>query len=169
MRLSHMVVGADHAALENGEEVFSGVAVSKAAHANILTGRMNDGRVPCKLAANAGVDRAFVGHEVRSAIDIGNDQRAQSFGVHIGDMERTGVAFAANERDDGFLRFHGAGGAVALLSANIGFIGFNDTVGATERAAAVGHGFTDTVAEEPRGFVGDAKHTLHLLRAHALL
>jgi hypothetical protein len=94
-----MMVGADHAALENGEEVFGGVAVSKPAHADILASRVNDAGMASELTANAGVDRAFVGHEVRSAIDIGNDQGAQSFCVHIGDMERTGVAFAANERN----------------------------------------------------------------------
>lgn len=44
-----MVIGADHAALEDGEEVFSGVAVRKPLVADILLLAVVDGGVSAHL------------------------------------------------------------------------------------------------------------------------
>src|SRR3546814_472104 len=61
---------------------------------------------------------------------------------------------------------------VLLLAADEGFIGFNDLAGTAQRAgvgAFRAHGLTDTMGHEPSRLVGDAEHTMDLVRAHALL
>jgi hypothetical protein len=169
--LAHVVIGADHAALEDGEEVFSGIGVLEAAGGDVFLGRVIDAAVTVELAAHAEIDRAVVGHEVAGAVDIGHDQRTNVLGIDVGDMERTGAAFALDQCDNGFLGGGLASGAVLGLAADIGFIGFHDLVSAakgTSRSRTV-HCFADAVAEEPSGLVGNAEHTLHLLGAHALL
>ena len=57
--LAHVVVGADHAALENGEEVFDRVAVLEATCGDIFPGAVIDGAVTVKFATSAGVNGAF--------------------------------------------------------------------------------------------------------------
>ena len=128
--LAHVVIGANDAALEDREEVFSGVAVLEPAVGDIFLGAVIDDRVTGELATDAGIDGAFVAHKVGRSIDVGNDQAANVLGVDVGDMKAADVAFTLDQREDGFLGFHGAGSAIALLAANKGFIGFHDLVSA---------------------------------------
>ncbi len=104
-------------------------------------------------------------------MDVRHDQPANVLRIDVGNVEAANVAVALDKGDNGLLRSGLAGGAVLGLAADIGFIGLNNGVGATEGGVASGavHSFTDAMAQEPRGLVGDAEHTLHLLRAHALL
>ncbi len=171
VRFAHVVIGADHAALEDREEILGGVAVLEAASGDVFAGAVIDGAVSGELAAKAGVNGRFVGHEVRGAIDVRNDQAANVLGGDVGDVETANVAFTLDQREDGLLGLHSAGGAVLLLTTDKGFIGFDDLVTAAERGVAKGavHRLTDAVAKEPSRLVGNAEHTLHLLRAHALL
>ena len=64
VRFAHKVLGADDAALEDREEVFDCVAVLEAAGGDVFAGAVVDGAVTVKLAANACVNAAFVGHEI---------------------------------------------------------------------------------------------------------
>ena len=166
-----MVIGADHAALEDGEEVFSGVAVLETAGGDIFLGAVVHDAVAVKLAAHAGINDAFVGHKVRGAVNVGDDQAAQVLGVDIGNVERTDMAVTLDKGDNGLLGSGATGGTVLGLAADIGFIGFHN--GVRTAKGAIGfinlHGLADAVAHEPSGFVGDAEHTFDLLRAHALL
>ena len=171
VRLTHMVIGANYTAFENGEEVFSGVAVLETARCDILAGAVVDRAVPVKFAAHAGVDRAFVGHKVRGAVNVGHDQSANVLGIDVGDMEAAGFAIALDKRHDCLFGCRLAGGAVTGLAADIGFVGFNYHIRTTERAgrSRAVHRFADAMTEKPCGAIGDAQHTFHLLRAHALL
>ena len=45
-----------------------------------------------ELAPDGGIDRRVIGHDVRRAVDVGNDDRAQSFCADIRDRERTNAA-----------------------------------------------------------------------------
>lgn len=107
------------------------------------------------------------------AVHVGDDQGANVFRVEIGDMEAADVSFALDQRDDDLLFRDFAPSAVLSLAADIGFIGFDDARGRVAAERAIGfvglHRFTDAMAHEPSGFVGDAEHTFDLLRAHALL
>src|SRR3546814_17525868 len=52
MGFAHVVIGSDHAALEDREEVFDRVGVLDAARGDVLAGAVVDGAVSVKLAAN---------------------------------------------------------------------------------------------------------------------
>ena len=62
VRFAHMVIGSDHAALQNGKEVFNRVAMLEAPGVNILAGTVIDRAVSGELAPDAGIDHAFVCH-----------------------------------------------------------------------------------------------------------
>src|SRR5690606_17854154 len=143
VRFAHVVVGADHAALEDGEEIFGGVGVLEAARGDVFASAVIDLAVAVELAAHALIDRALVRHKVRGAIDVRDNERANVLGVDVGDMEGTGVAVTLDKGDNSLLGSGLAGGAVLGLAADIGFIGFDNAVRAAERAARLVHGFTD--------------------------
>ena len=143
--------------------------MGEAAHADILFLRVNDRGVARELAADAGIDHALVRHEVRGAVNVGNDQAAKVLRVDVGDVEAANVALALDQSDNGLLGRGLAGGAVLGLAADIGFIGLDKGIRAAERGAVAGHGFTDAVRHEPSRLVCDAEHTMQLVRAHALL
>jgi hypothetical protein len=170
VRLAHVVIGADHAALEDRKEVLDRVAVLEPAGRDVLAGAVIDRPVAMELATDAGVNAAFVGHQIRRRQDVRKDQRTKLLGGHLGNMEAANVAVALDQRHDRLLGARGAKRAVLSLSADIGFIGFHDLVRTAERGRVRrGHGGADTVAHEPRGFVRYAERTAHLMRAHALL
>ncbi len=64
-------------------------------------------------------------------------------------------------------------GTVLRFAADVGLVNFNGLVRAAESAsglvAVVAHAFPYTVAHEPRGFVGNAEHSVKLMGGHALL
>ena len=59
---------------------------------DILFDTVIDGAVTGELAAKAGVDRPFVVHQMRRAIDMRQDQSAHILGVHIRHMEAAHIA-----------------------------------------------------------------------------
>jgi hypothetical protein len=170
VRFREVVIGSDHAALEDRKEVFGGVAVLPTARGDILLRAVVDLAVVGELATDADIDRRFVGHESRRAINVSDQQRAKGFGGDVGDVERANLPVTLDQCDNGFLGLHGACGAVLLLPADIGFVGFHNAVRTAQRGR-VGrlHGFPNAVAHEPCGFVGDADHAGDLMGAHALL
>jgi len=90
---AHVVIGADHAALEDGEEVFSGVGVVEHA-AHVFLDTVVHRAVIRELAAHLAVDGAFVSQERAGTVDMGNDQCANVLGIDVGNMKRTGAAIA---------------------------------------------------------------------------
>jgi hypothetical protein len=80
-------------------------------------------------------------------------------------MERTGATVALDKGND-FLLWSGlAECAVAIATANESLVGFDNLAASTKGRFANGlHGFAQAVAHEPRGFVGDAEHTVDLMR-----
>ena len=57
VRLAHVVIGADHAALKDRKEVFDRVVVLETACRDVLAGAVVDLAVSVELATDAGVDR----------------------------------------------------------------------------------------------------------------
>jgi hypothetical protein len=64
-----MLVDANHAALEDGEEAFRSVGMDLPSH--VFAEPMVDGFVARKLAADFAVIGAFIGHELAFAGDVG--------------------------------------------------------------------------------------------------
>jgi len=78
---------------KNREVIFDRVCVPELS-ADIFLGAMVDRAVTAKLAPDGRIDRRIVGHDVGRAVDVGDDDRAQSFCADIGDGERTNAAVA---------------------------------------------------------------------------
>ena len=77
------------------EKKFSTVLpVLEPARGDVLARGMIDAAMTVKLASYTGVDRAFVGHEMRGAVDVHNEQGADVRGRHVGDVEASDVAVA---------------------------------------------------------------------------
>ena len=172
MGLAHVVVGADQAALEHREEVLSGVGMLEAAGGDVFLGAVVHDRVTVKLAAYAGVNGGFVGHQVCAAMDVGDDQAAHVLGIDVGDMERAGAAIALDKGNHDLLGGGLAEGAVLGLAADIGFVGFDNAVRtAAKRIVTVSavHGLADAVGHEPCRLVGDAERAVKLVGAETLL
>src|SRR5690606_9716487 len=93
--------------------------------------------------------------------------------IDAGNVERTHLAAALHKGNDGVLvRVPTARltAASAILLAVESLVSLNDLAAAAKRAGLLrGHGGTDAVRHEPRGFVAHAKHALKLLAAHAFL
>ena len=115
MRFAHMEIGANDAAFENGKEIFGGIRMLVTAVLHIFLGAVIGGVVSGKLAANAGINRAFIGDKVSRAVHIGNDKSANGFGIDVGNMEAANMAFTFNQCDNGFLRCRTGMGAVTGL------------------------------------------------------
>ena len=92
MRLAHVVVGADIAALEDREEVLGGVGVIEAT--DILIVRVNDAAMGGELTPDIAVKGEVVGHEVRRAIDVREEQRTKVAKPDVGNMKRAGATVA---------------------------------------------------------------------------
>ena len=91
--------------------------------------------VPCpiKLAPHACINRRVVGHDVCGAVDMANDARAQCFGAHVGNAERTDLAVALDQRQNGsFLR--NMVFAIGRFTAHKRLVDFDDFVFAAQAA-----------------------------------
>ena len=89
-----MMIGADHAALEDGKEVFGGVAVDAARTRKLAGSREAWCHARRELAADVPVEAGVVRHKRRSAINIRDERAANVLAWMIGDMERTGATVA---------------------------------------------------------------------------
>lgn len=97
-----LVIGADHATLEDAEEVLGGVRCLPI-RADILATTaptMGDGLVHGKLLAGYLVELAFVGMQFLGARNIGNENFADALGGRLADMNRTGFAVRLNKSHD---------------------------------------------------------------------
>ena len=132
VRFAHVVIGADDTTLEDLEEVFGGAAVLETASGDVFLRAVIYGAVPGKLAAHAGLDRAFVGHKVAGSVNLGNDKAAHFGGGDVSNMIAGNVAVTFNKGDNRLVCARSAGSAALGLSANIGFIDLYNLVRAAE-------------------------------------
>ena len=169
-----MLINADHAPLEDGEEAFDGVAVDGAAR--IFATAVIDRTVAQELFANPAVVAGAIGIEV--AIPVSSFERAGDlFHSQIVDMDGPSTPAPFDKRD--YLHLVApaiaalpalAAGELVVLLPPEGFVGFNGHSAATDgREAIVFHRFADAMAKEPCGFHAALKHTLDLAGADALL
>ena len=177
VRLGNMEVAAKHAALEDAEIVFDGVRVPEVG-ADIFLGAVVDRAVTRKTCADAGIDRATIGHQVGGLINVHGDDRAEGFCGHVWNVETAHGTVALDQRNDGSLVGSAltAGGAlpsvlVGFLAANVGFVDFDHLARAAERASdfQVSHCLADAMPEEPRGFHAALKGPLKLAGRNAFL
>src|SRR5207244_12929616 len=80
--LADVVIGADDPAFQDREIPFDRVGVPEAP-AHIFLDGMVDGAVPAELATNGDVTAAFVGHQVRLAVNLSNQREAQILRGHV--------------------------------------------------------------------------------------
>ena len=125
VRFAHMVICADHAALEYRKEVFSGVAVLVTAKAGELLCAVVDRIVSAKFTTDALIDRAFIRYKVGGAVNIGNEQSADVLCVDVSDMKAADMTFTLHKGNNCLLGSGTAVSEVTGFTAYIGFIGFD--------------------------------------------
>ncbi len=94
MSFAAVLVDPDHAALEDGPQVFNRARVDCAAH--MLTCRMLDGSVSSKFGPKFGLNIAFVRHQRGLAGNVANDNFSNLGLCCLMDMERAGAASTLN-------------------------------------------------------------------------
>jgi hypothetical protein len=168
MLLADVVIYADDAALQDPKVSFRRVRVGIAPH--ILFDRMIDRGVAREAVADPDIDRAAVGAEMRILGNGVYKDRLQSCRGDIGDVVRTYLAAALDQRHDSFLVRNGSISPVLRLAADIGFVRLNELTFATKasRQLTFAHRFADTMAHEPCGFQCDAKGPVKLIAADTL-
>src|SRR3546814_14516530 len=97
-----MMIGADHAALQDREEVFSGVGMRLTLAE--LAASVERVAVAGELAANGPVVASFVRHERRGAVHAGYANRADVVRGDIGKVEGGGAIVAEHKRNNLILR-----------------------------------------------------------------
>jgi sulfur carrier protein ThiS len=88
-----MVIGADNAALEDGEEVLGGVAVLAIATAKLAVA-VNGRAVLRELAADAEIETGIVGHKRGRTVRVGNQSGTDIRVIDVRDVERAGASAA---------------------------------------------------------------------------
>src|ERR1700723_3293198 len=129
MRLADVVERVEDAALQEREMALDRIGVRKTAVLAVFLCPVNPAAVTGELIADARIDRAVVGHNVRLAAGVLDDDRAQVLGRDVGDGKAGGFAVALDQRDDRHLAAGAAadtlalpGVLVALFAADIGFV-----------------------------------------------
>lgn len=173
--LAAVLVDALHAALEHGEVALNRVRVDDAA--NVLLGAVSGHLMVGKGSADFRVDAGLVRVEARFLDDVGLDNGSDRLGLDVIHHDVTDLTSVAVKKGQhlhvvviGAL-FRGAG-----LAADEGLVSFDGARGAGHAVdpahrskRAVAHGLADTVREEPRALIGDAKRPVDLVAADALL
>jgi len=147
MGLAHVVIGADHAALEDREKILGGVAVAGAVETDELLDRVVHGNVQREVHPGHFEGRALIGHEGAFAVNVGPDQAAELRASDVGDVERASAPVTFDKRDNSLLGGRAAMGAIAGLAAHERLIGLDNRAGTAERIGAAVHGFADTMGE----------------------
>src|SRR5689334_8523034 len=170
MLLFTVLIGADHAAFENGEHAFNGIGVNVAPHVFILA--MGDEGMFGKLKAELLVDARFIGHQARffgdvlthKRRDLGKNQRVDNLAANLASL---------TIYEGQHLHFVMVSGTLwnAFLLAEKGFIYFNGTAFRTKQRGIGGrpHGLANTMRHEPRRLEGDAQSAGKLVSRNALL
>lgn len=165
-----VVVDTDNAALHDSKHALNAIGGHVAAHE--LAAAVVDRLMAKEQAADAFVGRRLVGMQRRADRNLRMDRAVHS--VHIDIANRLGYGFAATltHAEHGSLTDCAAPGLeffsfvfVRLLSAEIGFVDFNDALKLREVIAAR---FAQTMQDEPCAFLCDADLFAELNRADAL-
>jgi len=164
-----VLVNAFKAAFKDGEEAFNRIGVSIVA--DVFANAMRYGLVIGKLFTQLNVQVTLIGHQCALAAYIladNGDNLRDNCAVY---MERADLAATLHQGHNGALMMVAATGFLSpVFAANIGFVGFDRFACAADGREGTGaHGFADAVGHEPRGFVGNLKGTVKLMRRHALL
>jgi hypothetical protein len=168
MFLAAMLVDADHAALEDGEEAFRGVSVDLAPH--IFAEPVFNSFVARKLLSNLAIIGAFVGHDRSLAGDVGANHWRDIGNAGAFQVEAAGRTAAFDETENDVLVAGSLPLGLALDLAEEGFIGLDDRASAAHGLDADdSHGFPYSVRHEPRGLEGHAQGSTKLIRTDALL
>ena len=174
---THMVVNAIDATVVQPEVTLDGVGGIEGRSDIFLLAGVIDHAVPCEIGGNWVLGQRVVRHEECGAVHMHFERGLEGLGGNVRNMERAHFAVTLNEREHGsfaspamLATFALVKRLVLFLAAHKRFVRLYNFVGAAKRAwVRIAHSFADTVRHEPRGFVGDAKHTVQLVRAHALL
>ena len=133
--LADVVEGAVNATLEEREMAFDRVGMHEAAEPHIFLGGMVDAGMAGELIADLRVDRAAVGHHVRFARGVLDDDGAKVLARHVGDMKAPGLTVSLDQGNDRHLAAGAAADALALPSvfiglfaADVGFVDLNHLV-----------------------------------------
>jgi hypothetical protein len=115
------------------------------------------------------VNRVAIGHQPRLFGDVLIYDLFDPYFADFINLERADLSASLHKADNGHLvlnaRFH----ALAFLTSDVGFVGFNDTaIGPQGLNADDAHCFADTVRHEPSGFKRDAQGAGKLVAADAL-
>lgn len=170
VRTGYMVIGSDQSTLKDAEITFYGIGGDFAACVFFL-GMMHGGMLR-KLAPNLPVHSRLIGHKMRVLGDIGTEHL---FDVIAGDLlhvESANIAATLNKGNDLVLMTEATEvRGFRPRGAEVGFVHFNGYSAAPKqiRAAAIFHGFTDTVRHKPRRLEGNSQGAMQLVRADALL
>jgi hypothetical protein len=169
MGFGNVMVDADNSAFQDREIIFDGIGMPEMG-ADVFLGTVVDGAMPAKFVADAWVNQALIRHQVGSAVDLGDNDRAQRGSADMRDMEGANRAVALNKRQHGGLG-RNLVFAIARLAADVGLVDFDDLVLTAESAGqlAFAHCLANAVHHEPGGLIAAAHHALHLERRHALL
>src|SRR6266513_1869820 len=155
MLFANMVIRPDQAALQKREEAFNRIGVHDAAH--ILKLSMIDGVVTGELPAEFGIDAAFIGHEVRIALNLAHQDRLQGLGIHAVDVEGTHVPTTLDQCNDLVLVVPARATLLAANVAEVGFIGLNDLARSAKRLCVLLlHRLAAAMRHEPCCLVGHA-------------
>ena len=169
--LGNVLINAIDATFQDREESFDRISVNCAAYVFAIS--MSDGAVRSKIVTDESVDFAFVAHQVALLIDVASHDAAKPVGRNRRYMERAHLALALNKGEYGMLLCGWQEGFAGRLAAHVGFVDLNRDASAAkairEDATVIGHGLTDTVAEEPSGFHAAIEHPLDLPGRNALL
>ena len=94
MRFADVVKRPVDAAFEQREMAFDRVGMREAAEPDVFLGAVIDARMAGEFVADRPVNRAAVRHQVRFAIGVLDEDRAQVCARHVGDVEALGASVA---------------------------------------------------------------------------
>src|SRR5579863_3918488 len=154
VRLADVEIAAVDPALEDAKKVFDRVGVPERG-AHIFLGAVVHRAVATEIAADRGINRSVIGHQVGGLVDVRDDDRLQGLRGHVLDMKAADPAVALYQRQHrGLWRDDVL--PIASLAADESFVCLDNLVCAAERASVekvqLGHRLADAVSEEPRGF-----------------
>jgi len=162
----HLLVDADHAALEDREEAFDGVGVDIAPDVFLLG--VNDDLVAGSLGRVLEA-HGTVRDQARALAEVLVEDASGALGVH---GQRAGDTVAINEAEDALVAALAVRALLGVMGiGNEGLVNLDGRAFAANRAGAGsrGHGFTDAMAEKPGGLHADAQGPLKLAGRNAFL
>ena len=156
-----------NAALKDREVVFGGIRARVAP--DVLFNRVVDRLVACEASAKPDIDRTAIGAEVAILGNRIREDRLQRSCGHVGDVVRTHLAAALDQRHYGLLvRDRSCVSAVCSFAADVCFVALNKLAFTAEWAGINrAHGFANAVRHEPRGLVSHSERAVQLVRRHA--